>query len=84
MKLNKLESRSRNTEVDAIAKQIFTAHEESSLTEDVHLSKMMSELNEFSFSMTSAIGSVATESSLEEDDNNRDEAVRSLFNFVRR
>jgi hypothetical protein len=83
MKLNKLFSQSRNSEADSVVKKIYSTYEMSSLAGDVHLSKMMGELREISLGMTSAIGAIATESVLENEDSDRDEANRSLFNFVK-
>ncbi len=83
MKLHKLESRSRITEVDTTTKSIYSAFQKSGLTEDHHLAKMMKELHELSLIMTGAIGAVETESTLDESDALRDEDIRSLFYFVK-
>ena len=83
MKQDNVDSRSRITEVDAVAKKLFSTYETSGLTGDAHLSKMFGELGDNSVEMTGAIGSIATESDLDDSDANRDVADRTLFNFVK-
>ncbi len=83
MKVPKLNGQARIIETDSVAKGIYAGFQTSSLTEDQHLSKMMSELNGLSLRMTGAIGAVETESSLDEKDGERDGDTRDLFNFVK-
>jgi hypothetical protein len=83
MKQDNVDSRSRITEVDSVAKKIYATYQTSGLTEDAHLSKMMGELGENSVEMTGAIGAIDTESNLDDSDSNRDVADRTLFNFVK-
>lgn len=79
MKLYKLKGSSRTTEVDAILKQLIALHKSAAIDGDIYLSQIFDELNPLSEKLTSAINQFHTESMLEEKDNVRDDAVRSIY-----
>ncbi len=83
MKLNKVKSQSRTTDVDSVAKQIIGLYEASTVTTDAHLAPMMEELRAHSESIAGAINKATTENDLEERDDRRDDAIRNFYYLVR-
>ncbi|AHW62174.1 hypothetical protein SAMN05444285_1355 [Draconibacterium orientale] len=80
--IQKLNSKSRVTEVDAACMRIIGAYQNTSLSTDVHLAAMFSALEPLSVSLSGSINRITAESNLEEKDEERDEPLRSLFYLV--
>ena len=80
--IQKLNSKSRVSEVDAACMRIIGAYKNTSLSTDVHLAAMFSALEPLSDSLSASINRITAESNLEEKDEERDEPLRSLFYLV--
>ncbi len=83
MKLNKISTSSKVTEIDAVTKQIVTLYEGSAVLSDQHLAAMMAELKQLSQKIASAIYTSVSESTLAEKDDARDEAVQNFNNYLK-
>ncbi|HSH19166.1 MAG TPA: DUF6261 family protein [Draconibacterium sp.] len=80
--IDKLMSNSRTTEVDAVSMRIIGAYKKTTLNTDTYLSGVMLSVEEKSLLLTQAINRMKAESDLEEKDEIRDNAFRSLYFLV--
>ncbi len=80
--IQKLNSKSRVTEVDAACMRIIGAYQNTNLSTDVHLAAMFSALEPLSENLSASINRITADSKLEEKDEERDEPLRSLFYLV--
>ncbi len=78
MKLQKLTSQSRITEIDSTVKQIIEAYQKSSWEAEPYLPTLFDELKEHSLALSASINRTKAESSLDEKDEIRDNLVRGI------
>lgn len=82
MKIEKLIAKSRTTEVDAALVRMIGAYRNTSLNSDAYLSDLFAGLEGQSAHLSEAIRRMKAESVLEEKDEVRDAALRSVFFMV--
>lgn len=82
MKIPKLLTTSRNTEVNAVTGRISTAFHESSLSADTVLTAIFAEIDPKNEELTSLIKRMKAESELETKDGIRDQAYQALYHYV--
>ena len=80
--IEKINSKSRITEVDNVSSQILAAYLGATLSADQNLLGIITTIQPVSDKMSSAIKRIKSESELEEKDELRDNAVRSLFYLI--
>ncbi len=80
--IEKIILQSRITEVDAVTSRILAAYRGSSLSSDTSLSGIISSIEHLSASLNQAIKRIKSESELEEKDEVRDNAARSIYYLI--
>lgn len=80
--MNKLKAQSRNTEVNALARRLLGAYRKTALNNDSHLANLIAELEQVVTLLTAAINRLRVASALDEKDELRDNAIRSLYYFI--
>jgi len=83
MKMKKVRSQSRTTEVDTVTKQLIEAYKMSVHGEDQHLAPLMATLIDHSEEMETALAKTVTVNSLEEGDEKRDSATQGLYHLLK-
>jgi len=79
--LEKISAQSRTTEVDTVTTQIIAAYQSTSLNSDSNLVSIVNLILPLSTSLNQSINRIKSDSKLEEEDELRDDAVRS-FNYM--
>jgi len=82
MKIPKLLTTSRNSEVNAVAGRISSAYHTSSLEGDAILNPIFAEIDPLNQELTAAVKRMKAESELEAKDELRDQAHHALYHFV--
>ncbi len=77
--IEKVRSVSRITEVDNVGRQIITVIKPNGWSDDVHLSKILTTLEQKSVALNKAIKRTKAESDLDEKDGIRDARTRSVY-----
>ena len=77
--IEKIIFNSRTTEIDSASMRIIGAYQNTSLSSDVHLSAMFTDLDAQSALLTEAINRSKAESELDAKDSIRDQKLRALF-----
>ncbi len=83
MKMNKVRSQSRTTQVDTVSKQIIEAYKKSVNGEDQHLAPLMITLVDLTEEMAIALAKKVTENTLEEGDTKRDSAAQGVYHLLK-
>ncbi len=83
MTIAKIKTSIKTTQIDALIKQIITAYRESSLQKAPYLPALMSELETLSTTMSASFTRDDVESTLQEKDALRDDAVQGFYHFLK-
>ncbi|WP_346861204.1 DUF6261 family protein [uncultured Draconibacterium sp.] len=81
--IEKIIFNSRTTEINAVSMRMIGGYKNTTLSSDVHLSSMFTDLESESALLTSSINRSKAESELDEKDSLRDQQVRALFYLVK-
>ncbi len=82
MKIAKVMSRTRTTNVDSVLKQTVIRYKKNDWSTDVYLTGIFGTLTPLSEQMTDAINRIKAESNLEDKDGNRDSSIRDFFALI--
>ncbi len=82
MKIAKVMSQTRTTDVDSILKQAEIRYKKEDFSTDLYLTGVFDTLFPLSTKMTDAVNRIKAESNLEDKDGNRDSSIRDLFALI--